>query len=349
MKTTRILAIAALIVERPGADTWRSRSSRASRAPISCGTIWASRDARSSRCASISPPGWRSPAQPSGRRDRLRHRRPAGVPGRGQAAGDAQGRRGPVHPRRNDPRGEERRQRQRGGARHVHRRKREAARRAGSGERPVGDRRRRIERTKTTRKETVMSQLDAVIERDVAPSAGTVDMKLEVVVIPVSDVDRAKRFYGDLGWRLDADFVVDDGFGSSSSRLRARHARSTSAPGSRRPCRARHVDFISSCPTSSQPAPTPRPRRRRERIVPPCRSGKPPSAVRIRRGAVTSLRHVQRPGRQRMAVAGGHRAVPGPDRPERDELRLRIGSGERDAARVGGPRRARDAHGRPAG
>jgi catechol 2,3-dioxygenase-like lactoylglutathione lyase family enzyme len=39
-----------------------------------------------------------------------------------------------------------------------------------------------------------------------------VDMKLEVVVIPVSDVDRAKRFYGGLGWRLDADFVVGDAF-----------------------------------------------------------------------------------------------------------------------------------------
>jgi catechol 2,3-dioxygenase-like lactoylglutathione lyase family enzyme len=37
--------------------------------------------------------------------------------------------------------------------------------------------------------------------------ARTVDMKLEVVVIPVSDVDRAKRFYGSLGWRLDVDFV----------------------------------------------------------------------------------------------------------------------------------------------
>ena len=30
-------------------------------------------------------------------------------------------------------------------------------------------------------------------------------LKLEVVVVPVSDVDRAKEFYGDLGWRLDAD------------------------------------------------------------------------------------------------------------------------------------------------
>jgi catechol 2,3-dioxygenase-like lactoylglutathione lyase family enzyme len=37
-------------------------------------------------------------------------------------------------------------------------------------------------------------------------------MKLEVVVIPVSDVDRAKRFYGDLGWRLDGDFVAGDEF-----------------------------------------------------------------------------------------------------------------------------------------
>jgi catechol 2,3-dioxygenase-like lactoylglutathione lyase family enzyme len=33
------------------------------------------------------------------------------------------------------------------------------------------------------------------------------DMKLEVVVVPVSDVDRAKRFYEQLGWQLDADFV----------------------------------------------------------------------------------------------------------------------------------------------
>jgi catechol 2,3-dioxygenase-like lactoylglutathione lyase family enzyme len=38
------------------------------------------------------------------------------------------------------------------------------------------------------------------------------DMRLEIVVLPVSDVDRAKQFYVGLGWRLDADFVVDDGF-----------------------------------------------------------------------------------------------------------------------------------------
>ena len=37
------------------------------------------------------------------------------------------------------------------------------------------------------------------------------DMKLEAVVLPVSDVDRAKRFYQMLGWRLDADFPFDNG------------------------------------------------------------------------------------------------------------------------------------------
>jgi catechol 2,3-dioxygenase-like lactoylglutathione lyase family enzyme len=39
-----------------------------------------------------------------------------------------------------------------------------------------------------------------------------VDMRLEVVVVPVSDVDRAKGFYESLGWRLDADFAGDGGF-----------------------------------------------------------------------------------------------------------------------------------------
>jgi catechol 2,3-dioxygenase-like lactoylglutathione lyase family enzyme len=38
------------------------------------------------------------------------------------------------------------------------------------------------------------------------------EVKLEVVVVPVSDVDRAKRFYEGLGWRLDADLAVDDGY-----------------------------------------------------------------------------------------------------------------------------------------
>src|SRR3954466_11852280 len=43
-------------------------------------------------------------------------------------------------------------------------------------------------------------------------SVRSVDLKLGVVAIPVSDVDRAKAFYGGLGWRLDADFPFDNGF-----------------------------------------------------------------------------------------------------------------------------------------
>jgi catechol 2,3-dioxygenase-like lactoylglutathione lyase family enzyme len=43
-------------------------------------------------------------------------------------------------------------------------------------------------------------------------AVANLDFKLEVVVIPVSDVDRAKEFYGSLGWRPDADIVVGDAF-----------------------------------------------------------------------------------------------------------------------------------------
>jgi catechol 2,3-dioxygenase-like lactoylglutathione lyase family enzyme len=43
-----------------------------------------------------------------------------------------------------------------------------------------------------------------------SPEVGTIDMKLEVVTLPVSDVDRAKSFYQSLGWRLDGDLVFGD-------------------------------------------------------------------------------------------------------------------------------------------
>ena len=44
------------------------------------------------------------------------------------------------------------------------------------------------------------------------PKSSTADMKFEIVVIPVSDVDRAKAFYANLGWRLDADYASGDDF-----------------------------------------------------------------------------------------------------------------------------------------
>src|ERR1043165_6314741 len=45
-----------------------------------------------------------------------------------------------------------------------------------------------------------------------APKAAMCDMRLEVVTLPVSDVDRSRAFYQGLGWRLDADIAVGDDF-----------------------------------------------------------------------------------------------------------------------------------------
>jgi catechol 2,3-dioxygenase-like lactoylglutathione lyase family enzyme len=67
----------------------------------------------------------------------------------------------------------------------------------------------------------------------------TVDLKLEVVVLPVADVDRAKRFYEGLGWRVDADFASGDDWrlvqitppGSPSSVMFGKGF-TTAAPGS---------------------------------------------------------------------------------------------------------------------
>ena len=57
-----------------------------------------------------------------------------------------------------------------------------------------------------------MSTTEARTDNTTTETVGKVDLKLEAVVIPVSDVDRSKKFYGRLGWRLDADFGFDNGF-----------------------------------------------------------------------------------------------------------------------------------------
>lgn len=72
-----------------------------------------------------------------------------------------------------------------------------------------------------------------------AMAAPAVDLKLEIVVIPVSDVDRAKQFYAKLGWRLDADFAGPDDYrviqftppGSNASVIFGKNVTSA-APGS---------------------------------------------------------------------------------------------------------------------
>ena len=55
-----------------------------------------------------------------------------------------------------------------------------------------------------------MSDADASTTATGVTATTPVDMKLEVVTLPVSDVDRAKAFYQGLGWRLDADFVLGE-------------------------------------------------------------------------------------------------------------------------------------------
>lgn len=85
-----------------------------------------------------------------------------------------------------------------------------------------------------------MSGAQASSETAIGTSrAQAVDMKLEVVVVPVADVDRAKSFYGNLGWRLDADFAAGDGWrvvqftppGSGCSVIFGRNV-TAAAPGS---------------------------------------------------------------------------------------------------------------------
>jgi catechol 2,3-dioxygenase-like lactoylglutathione lyase family enzyme len=56
-----------------------------------------------------------------------------------------------------------------------------------------------------------MSSTEVGGDKATRGARGTIDMKLEVVIIPVSDVDRSKEFYERLGWRLDADFVLAEG------------------------------------------------------------------------------------------------------------------------------------------
>ncbi len=58
-----------------------------------------------------------------------------------------------------------------------------------------------------------MTTIDGSSETAVqVPQTGTVDFKLEVVALPVSDVDRAKQFYTSLGWREDGDFRIREDF-----------------------------------------------------------------------------------------------------------------------------------------
>jgi len=183
--------------------------------------------------------------------------------------------------------------------------------------------------------------------------AGIMDMKFEVAVIPVSDVDRAKEFYGTLGWRLDADFSFDNGFrvvqftppGSGCS-VQFGTNTTSAAPGS-----ARGLYLIVSDVAAARDELAGRGADVNEvfhagtpgaQFQPDGTSGRV-SGPRVRSCQLRLLRDVQRPGWQRLAAAGDHEAVAWPGRRCRYGIRIGGGPGGRASACRGRSRRAREA------
>src|SRR3979490_1080587 len=101
----------------------------------------------------------------------------------------------------------------------------------------------------------------SAINNEPVASGEKVDMKFEVIVIPVADVDRSKAFYSKLGWKPDADFSFDNGFrvvqftppGSGCS-VQFGMKITTAAPGS---AQGLYLIVSSATPTTTPfPAPT---------------------------------------------------------------------------------------------
>ena len=181
-----------------------------------------------------------------------------------------------------------------------------------------------------------------------------VDLKLEVVVIPVSDVDRAKAFYVGLGWRLDADFPF-----RQRRQDRPDHPARVAVldpvreKADDRPARVRGEPVSGRLRHRSRPRGAHRTRRAGQRGLPPGRSRRAVPA-RGRRGSRRRARarprhlrlvcHLHRPGRQPLAVAGDHPSAPRTSGRRRHLIYERQRPRRRDAARVGSARRAREAH-----
>jgi len=158
-------------------------------------------------------------------------------------------------------------------------------------------------------------------------SAAKVDMKFEVIVIPVSDVDRAKEFYGRLGWRLDADYDSGKDFrviqftppGSGCSIIFGKNV-TAAAPGSTQglylivsDIEAAREELLGRGAAISEAfhdaggvyaGPDQPYLFGRLRVK---RTGS-------RASQLSDVRLVQRPRRQRLAAAGDHQAAAGPDR-----------------------------------
>ena len=138
----------------------------------------------------------------------------------------------------------------------------------------------------------------------------TIDMNLEVVTLPVSDVDRAKSFYQSLGWRFDIDLVVSDDVRTvqftpphSECSIQFGKGGTTAEPGSAQAMFLVVEDIDAARDELDQP------RRRRQRGA----GGAAPGLRRAGGGAlVLRAGVVQRPRRQPLGAAGDHDPAPRP-------------------------------------
>ena len=198
-----------------------------------------------------------------------------------------------------------------------------------------------------------MSMTETRSEASAGAGEKHVDLKLEVVVIPVSDVDRAKEFYLRLGWRLDADFAFDNAFrvvqftppGSGCS-IQFGSKITSATPGSAqglylvvsdvqaaRDELASHGVDVGEVFHPETPGAQFHTDDKSGRV-----NGPAPDHA-----SYSSFATVQRPGLQRLAAPGDHHTATRTSRARRDGFRLGGRPGERASARRVGARRAREA------
>src|SRR5215469_14816431 len=175
--------------------------------------------------------------------------------------------------------------------------------------------------------------------------AAKADMKLEVALIPVSEVDGAKEFYTRLGWRLDRDIVMGNDFrlvqftppGSGCSITFGKGV-TAAAPGGLRntlivsDIEAAHKELVARGINASEVFP-------RLAVL----RGSTYQRPGPRAPELPLLRHLRRSRRKHVARPGGHASVARSNRSRDDYLCISKRSGKRDAARGSRPRQAREA------
>jgi catechol 2,3-dioxygenase-like lactoylglutathione lyase family enzyme len=196
------------------------------------------------------------------------------------------------------------------------------------------------------RKEIHMSQTAISIKQETYDAGDArADMKLEVALIPVSDVDRAKEFYTRLGWRLDRDIVMGNDFrlvqftppGSGCSITFGKGV-TAAAPGGLRNTLivsdivAAHKELVARGIDTSEVF-----------HGSPFSTGSTYQRPGSRAPELSLIRHLRRSRRKHVARPGGHASIARSNRSRDDYLCISKRSGKRDAARSSRPWQARKA------